>query len=898
MEKPKYFYLWAKTDKSGGTENTHPLIYHMLDVGTCTLALWNLALSEQTRRTFANFLKLETEAAGRLLAFWASLHDIGKAAPGFQRKYLPVLPSLKVAGFTFPEPTPKPAPHGQVSAWALETLLSNIPGHTAQVSKMIARAVGGHHGTWPQPSELQALARQIGDTGDETWRTARIEIVQAVRGVFNPPDAFRFPANQKDENALLTLFSGLVSVADWIGSMAEYFPFEPHYYTPQEYGQQSAKLAEEALHRLGWIGWQADGQLHSFTQMFPSFSPRPAQQAVFDAAENLPQPALLILEAPTGSGKTETALFLADTWLQTNLGHGIYIAMPTQATSNQMFGRVNQFLSSRYPQEAINYHLVHGGALLADKDFETNPIDIADDESAPQAGSIRAQGWFLPRKRTLLAPFGVGTVDQALMSVLQTRHFFVRMFGLGHKILVFDEVHAYDTYMSTLFERLLAWLRTIGTSVILLSATLPESTRQKLAAAWLGQKQVDLPQADYPRLTVVTGGQARTVLLPAPETRSLALSWIDGEPEKLAEHLAGRLEGGGCAAIICNRVARAQEVYHALKTAGIVEPVSLILFHARFPFAWREAIEKRVLEMFSKDRQRPEKAVVVATQVIEQSLDLDFDYMITDLAPIDLLIQRAGRLHRHSQNNIARPELLKHPVMAISQPIEIEGLPDFGRDERVYERAVLLRTWLALRERTSLALPQEISDLIESVYGKLSLPEDPAMARTLAEAEDKAQKERIGELVEAKKRLIPTPDDEELLYGRNEGLEEDDTRVHKAFRALTRMAEPGVSLICLHRAGDGLSLEPDSESGRIDLDKKPNRQQTRELLRYVVTIQRHDIVDYFANQGEHPAWKEVAALRYHYPVIFDEDGLYHLEGTSLTLFLSRETGLEIRKETA
>ncbi len=896
MEPPKYFYLWAKTDQEG-SEKIHPLIYHLIDVGECTLALWDYALSEQTRRTFADFLNLDIKATGRILAFWASLHDLGKAGPGFQRKYPPAVSVLKDIGFIFPEATPKPAPHGQVSAWALERLLPDEPGHSPDIAKKIGRAVGGHHGSWPSLIELQSLDRQIADKGDETWNSARVELIKVVRGVFSPPAAFQFPGDPQEENTLLALFSGLVSVADWIGSMSEYFTFEPSFFEPEEYARHSMKLAEDALCHLGWIGWQSDGQLQSFTQMFP-FPPRDVQQAVFNVAENLEQPALLVLEAPTGSGKTETALYLADTWLQTNRGRGIYVAMPTQATSNQMFDRVKRFLSSRYPDEVINYHLVHGGALLAEKDHEPESKDVADDESAPRAGSIRAQGWFLPRKRTLLAPFGVGTVDQALMSVLQTRHFFVRLFGLGQKVLVFDEVHAYDTYMSTLLERLLAWLRTIGTSVILLSATLPENTRQRLAAAWLGKKQVELPSANYPRLTLVTGQQVRVAPLPQPAPGTLNLAWIDAEVTGLTDELAGRLKAGGCAAVICNRVTRAQEVYEAVKKAGIVEPENLILFHARFPFDWREEIEKRVLDKFTKGGRRPHKAVVVATQVIEQSLDLDFDYMISDLAPIDLLLQRAGRLHRHSENDADRPALLKNPVMVIIRPEEIDGLPKFGRDEYVYEYAVLLRTWLALNGKHGLTLPQEISGLIESVYGAKTMPGDSVMAGAVEKAEEKAQRDSVKEIVEAKKRLIPAPNDEELMSGRNEGLEEEDPKVHETFRALTRYADPGVSLVCLHKAGGGQVLEPGGKGEKVELQNAPDRRQTRELLRRVVTVQHRDVVNYFMNRGEHPAWKETAALRYHYPVVFDEHGQFHLEGTSLTLVLDRETGLEIRKESA
>ena len=185
--------------------------------------------------------------------------------------------------------------------------------------------------------------------------------------------------------------------------------------------------------------------------------------------------------------------------------------------------------------------------------------------------STRSMTWFLPRKRSLLAPFGVGTVDQALMSVLQTRHFFVRLFGLSHKTVIFDEVHAYDTYMSTLFQRLLTWLRAVGTSVVLLSATLPAQTRRELVQAYAGDG-VDVPDAVYPAITWAANDQVGTVPLPLSESRVVALEWISRDSAAIVTQLRDALREGGCAAVICNTVGRSQEVYQAVRDAGLVAP--------------------------------------------------------------------------------------------------------------------------------------------------------------------------------------------------------------------------------------------------------------------------------------------------------------------------------------
>jgi CRISPR-associated endonuclease/helicase Cas3 len=633
--------------------------------------------------------------------------------------------------------------------------------------------------------------------------------------------------------------------------------------------------------------------------MFPATpNPNPIQAATFAAADGKELPALVILEAPTGTGKTEASLFLADTWLQKQAGKGIYIAMPSQATSNQMYERVGRFLMGRYPNEAINLHLVHGAALLREEE-SAQPQSIAQDENSLE-GTVKAESWFLPRKRTLLAPFGVGTVDQALLSVLQTRHFFVRMFGLAQKVVVFDEVHAYDTYMSTLFERLLRWLRSIGTSVILLSATLPEQTRRSLVSAWLGAGPANLPPAGYPRLTVVSAGQVETHPLPAPSSRTVLMNWAEPEPQAIAAHLADQLKEGGCAAVICNRVRRAQEIYQVVKDQGIVEPQHLILFHARFPFAWRDEIEKRVLTLFSKGGNRPHKAIVIATQVIEQSLDLDFDYMLTDLAPIDLLLQRAGRLHRHPQNDTNRPSALAEPRLAIARPLIQDELPDFGLDGYIYDKATLLCTWLTLQERENLILPEQTAKLIESVYGEnLVTGASENFSRALHGAREKARQVRAKEVHLAEQRLVSTPDDEDLLLRSNEDLEEDNPKVNDAFRALTRLGDSSVSIICLHNTKQGIALELDGSGAPLDLQKYPTMAQSKQFLKRAINVQHREVVIYVLSHDERKSnWKRSAMMREHYPILFDENGEYWSEDANFILKLTPEMGLEVLKKEA
>jgi CRISPR-associated endonuclease/helicase Cas3 len=483
-----------------------------------------------------------------------------------------------------------------------------------------------------------------------------------------------------------------------------------------------------------------------------------------------------------------------------------------------------------------------------------------------------------------------------MMCVMQARHFFVRLFGLGHKVVIFDEVHAYDTYMSAIFQRLLAWLRAVGASVIVLSATLPAQTRQNLVAAWNHSAPIPLPAAPYPRLTFADARGGMVHPLPKPASRTVTLQPIGIEPGAVIAHLHTALLGGGCAAIVCNRVRRAQEIYQAVKDSGLFAPEELILFHARFPFAWRQSIEESVLEKFGKNGGRPQRAVVIATQVIEQSLDLDFDFMISDLAPVDLLIQRIGRLQRHPSRDDHRPPGLSRPVLGLAWPDNTPAGPNFGDDEYVYDRSELLRTWIALQGRMQIVLPDQIDELIEQVYGETLAQISPEMIQMLQAADAHSRRKESQEILQARSRLVPKPQDEDLLYTSILGLAEDNPNIHKDFRALTRLADPGVLVICLHQTPHGLALEPDGMGAPLDLDTAPGREEIHALLQRGLNIQNPRAVQAILEIPAPAPWQHIAALQHYHPLVFDEMGQCRLSSAGLTLILSRETGLTIEKE--
>lgn len=899
---PPHRHLWAKTDRDTGKR--HLLLYHLLDVAQTARALWRDGVSEPVRRQISEWLGLDQDAAGRLVAFWAGLHDLGKASPIFQdhprmndglRKR--IKRELQAVGFEF-RTFSGFSRHEIISTWALDKqgLLKSEMGSEPRFARRIAAAVGGHHGDLPRAGALDPALLPPDHRGNAMWESARLELLRELKRLIQPPESVTVELETPQENALLMLLAGLVSVADWIGSNEDYFPYEEQFIETAQYAKRAADQADYALKQLGWLIRPTFSAELSFDSLFAA-PPRPIQERTIQAVETK-TPTLLILEAPTGIGKTEAALYLADRWMQRGVHTGLYMAMPTQATSNQMFGRVTRFLRARYPDDMVNLLLVHGQAEHQRTFVETQANTVEDIEG----NRVAALSWFMDRKRSLLAQFGVGTVDQAFMGVLQTKWFFTRLLGLSHKVIIFDEVHAYDTYMSALFTRLLEWLREIGASVIVLSATLPQEARQKLVAAYLGKDTVPLEKQPYPRVTVASGAMAEptVIALPQPPERTVCWEWTGRAPDAITQTLDTELRDGGCAAVICNTVERAQTVYEALCKGQ--NDCDVILFHARYPLCWRRATETDVLDKFGvPDKQgndspkRPPKAVVVATQVIEQSLDLDFDVMITDLAPIDLLIQRAGRLHRHKRNVRKGQDRL-----LITHPEAANSVPQFEKDVWVYELYLLLRTWATLRNAryaNAFHLPRDTDDLIESVYGASEIESDldAPLRDALAVAKRKMEKEIEDAEREANVRLVLAPDKENVLFPPQDGLEEDNPTIHPAFQALTRMDGPGLQVIGLHRTARGLTLERDGTGIVIKLEKKPTRDEIDALLDYAINVHHGAVVQHFLDRDDAlpETWKRTPALRYHRVAIF-EGGVYD-EIEKYRLVLSRRLGLQIIK---
>lgn len=887
-----YWYLWGKTDREPrpGRPDWHHVLCHLIDVAAAAEALLADPRAEHWTQRIAAALGAEVEPLRRRLPFLIGLHDLGKASPGFQCKSKTHLERLLAAGAPWPKRDPEPLRHdlelGRTFADTLAELRVLVPEGVSEwpFYQAVGHGICAHHGSFFKPGELTGMP-EIPRTGEEEWpweaewQRARGWLAAELRRLLGAP-AEPLSCRPRNLSAVMMLLNGFTILADWIGSDTDYFSPEglPDF---ERYVATARDAAHRAIHErnlLSFLRWQSDP---TFSALFPTRTARPVQQALdVEALPALPGQFLAIIEAPMGEGKTEAALLLACRAAFQCGCAGFYFALPTVATSNQMYGRVQRLLHG-LPGHRSVLALVNGLAEFH-SDVETALRTRKAPPAYPEEQGVYFDTWYLPRKRSLLAAYGVGTVDQALLCALNTRHVGLRLLGLAGKAVIIDEVHAYDLYMSTLLDTLLRWLRELGASVILLSATLPSARRAALLSAFAPEPlEATAPgEAPYPLISLAEAGGGSRELPSGEAARRLEVTLErrpDGERCR-AENVRRLLEevrGNGRAVWICNTVGEAQAVFRELERQAASRPHApeLLLFHARFLQADRREREAEVLARFGPppvdehgqplrswdEPGRP--AILVATQVVEQSLDLDFDLMVSQLAPIDLLLQRLGRLWRHpdrtERGGITAPRLvLLEPGMGD------EG-PEFGGSAWVYSRLILLRTLLLLKRREAgapLRLPGEIRKLVEAVY-----PPDAAALPSVEDAEAgglrpewfrsawaRQQRDEARQYAEARIRVLRDPLPGGDFYAvQNELVEDGAAESYLAMQ--TRLGRPSVR-VCLLPAGDALEQ-------RIRAADELRRDDARRVLDATVSLSAPALVKWVEA-------RRAAADRKHFPQAF------------------------------
>lgn len=705
--------IWAKSQDGG-----HGLLAHMLDVAATAEVILEWEPSATIDWAAAAF-GLPREHCRRWLAALVGLHDFGKAIPGFQAKWPDGMAIDEARGLAFPLHACGSTSHSCATAALLGSPLWQMTGVAASWIRHAIHAISAHHGFHFTEAEV-SNAKPINEPAQ--WGQARKAILEAYWQTLAPAGA---PAADELRLPAVNWLAGLTSAADWIASNPEWFPPGERRDALDDYYHHAQELAAIALRHVGWSRahelWDGPAELDTLLSRIaqrPGMQARRLQEAGDQLLKSAAGPSLLLVEAPMGEGKTELA-FLAHLRLQAANAHrGLYVAMPTQATGNALFERAQTFLEA-FARNPLDVQLVHGGASMNEQAQRLRTVHLRGIDH-DKGETLAASEWFSQRRRPLLSAYGVGTVDQALFSVLNVKHHFVRLWGLSNRVVVLDEIHAYDTYTSGLIDTLLQWLRALGSSVVLMSATLPAARRRELLAAW-GVDAGSVPESAYPRVLLADEGGVRARSFTPRTLPSIHLHGLGESVEALSAQVEALVGNGGCGAVIVNTVDRAQALYRRLRER--LDPgVPLLLFHARYPMDERGQREQQVLSSFGLSGERPQKAVMIATQVAEQSLDLDFDFMLSDLAPVDLLLQRAGRLHRHADR--------MRPVPHRQARLWVAGLgPEFPDLKEtawgfVYDSYILGRTWALLRDEVELDLPGDIDRLVQAVYGDEPLRED------------------------------------------------------------------------------------------------------------------------------------------------------------------------------
>jgi len=735
--------VWAKSwPFVGEVEQWLPLDQHLADAADVAGLLWDDWLADTVRDLVAAEVG-GRDAARRLLRFLAGVHDVGKASPAFAVQVARLSDRMVSTGLRHGATVlvdRAALRHEIASAAALETWFAEHTTVEEELRRSLSVVVAGHHGRFPSRATVTSARSDL--LGEGLWEEVRTLLIDraAERASVDWGDM----AGRRLSVACQAALSSVLILADWVSSDASCFPLIGVDVVP---GLPPTRGVESRRAREGWARarfprrWSAPQSPTDpsgmFRSRFPHLGePRQVQREVVETAATA-LPGLLLVEAPMGSGKTEAALLAAEVLAARSGASGIFVALPTQATSSAMFSRFRDYLK-RVPGDGVHtLALVHGKAALHEDAASLPAISAAmvmDDEPAARArrgGHVVpvAEVWARGRKRAALAQFVVGTIDQVLFAALLARHVVVRQLSLIGKVVVIDEVHAADTYMAVYLERALEWLGASRVPVVLLSATLPGERRRRLYEAYERGRRGDLAHVSDTAAALLAGEPGYPVVVASGEDRpavrtpqrtggsgaEVRLARLEDDLDLLVETLERLLKDGGCVAVVRNTVARAQETAAALEDVLGTDVVRLA--HSRFVDLDRRAHDRALLDELGPRGSRPHRRVVVGTQVLEQSLDIDLDLLVTDLAPVDLVLQRIGRLHRHSGRD--RPPPLRAPLCLVTGVVWDTVPRPVRGSVHVYGAYPLLAAAHVLAEHLDgrpLSLPDDIAPLVSRAY--------------------------------------------------------------------------------------------------------------------------------------------------------------------------------------
>ncbi|WP_435834148.1 CRISPR-associated helicase Cas3' [Streptomyces albogriseolus] len=927
--------LWGKSAARNRGQR-HLLLGHLLDTAAVAGLIWDQYLS----RAFRQRLDEISGGRGQLWFMWVcGIHDCGKACPAFQAMDEAEAAPVLAAGLTWgrlPADRQKRWRHDVAGAVLLmPRLITEWGGEEA--AGWVWPLVAGHHGTFPSAAALRP------PRGAQGRGAAWEQVQRAVVDVFTRAVGFEDLADVRPVDSLRKAeqlaLSGLIVMADWIASDSSQFPGLADAGLISFAGaRRRAEAAWERLRLRG--GWRdlvlPENPLDPLTCRL-RVQPRASQRELVERAWSMPAPGLLVAEAPMGEGKTKAALAAAEV-LAARFGlDGVFVAMPTQATSDPMYEQVLRWVHTFDPALESQVALLHGrrrfntwwrsvwegkprpegeGCGCCENGGRHDAVDVTADDfgaidedadygmvsaqpSTDRATNLGADGpafWFLGDKRGLLTAFAVGTVDHILHAATRTRHVMLRFAGLAGKVVVVDEVHAADVYMRQFLVEALRWLGQAGVPVVLLSATLPPAQRQQFVDAYLsgvlGMADVHQPvpePAGYPCVTVAYGVDGQAV---AETSREAVRSWRESAPVRLAwlpdtDPMGTRVAAavretvadGGVALVVVNQVDRAQAIYRDLRD-GCFDGV-LHLLHARLCAAHRAGRTGECLRLMGPQAgdDRPKRMVVIATQLAEQSFDVDADVLITDLAPTDLLLQRIGRLHRHSGTR--RPAAHRVPRVLVTGVAPGKGgTPRFLRASKViYGEWSLLRAAALVTEAAGAltdagesaasgwSIPADVPGLVARAYGSTEICPagwNEAGAWEQWQAKEREREKTAEEYLLCRRREWAFPTLEGLHYAGSRAASEEQ------LDAVVRDGEPSVEVVIVrwasggYRAVDGTWL---GVHGEVDDDEVTDR-----LMGGTVRLPPRLTDAARAELSPLPGWAGRPWLRYRLALVLEEDG--------------------------
>ncbi|MBR6580445.1 MAG: CRISPR-associated helicase Cas3' [Ruminococcus sp.] len=859
-----------------------PLYMHLKDTAGIMKKLTEEFLSE----SFCKSCDLCREEFEKVTTFLAYAHDIGKATIGFQYKIGQHLPDrvkvlehekLLIPSYMSSDSVQK-TPH----ALAGEAILRyfNCP-------EGIAAVVGAHHGIPAEcgtlrdnelddkPQEIVGYENYYGDNNKEFLEEIWLSFIQDALDYSGYESLRELP---QLNSAAQMILSGLIIAADWIASNIEYFPLID--IEDEGDGICYNKRIENAWEKIDfpemWKSIRKEYSNEDFNDVF-SFEPRNTQRELLDIVEKSENAGLYILEAPMGCGKTEASLASAELMAAKFGKNGMFFGMPTQATANGIFPRIMNWAEKQSQEYFHSIQLKHGSSAL-NKAFMEIQKGIPDKEND---SGIIIHKWFCDNKKACLADFVVATVDQMLMMALKRRHVMLLHLGLSEKVVIIDEVHAYDAYMNQYLERALQWLGTYHTPVILLSATLPANRRMSLIRAYLGIKKSDIKFEEnkaYPLLTWTDGVNIYQKSLSYIGThKSVKINQCHND--EIIDIVKTVIDSGGCVGIILNTVNRAQTTAEMVRNE-ITDNV--LLYHAQYIMTDRAEKESELLERIGKSSTTETRNgfVVVGTQVLEQSLDIDFDLLITDVCPMDLLLQRLGRLHRHDRDY--RPIEAKEPVCYV--------ITDEYEDEKSGSRTIyggwLLKETLEFLPGT-ITLPDDISPLVQKVYN--------------AADDSEEYRNYIGDIKILQSRacsfLIDSSDDsiDDTIHNLL-----DRTFYDNNAEASVRDGVSSIEVLAMQKKNDDTICFMDGTPLSVQLTDEECQRIAEQKLRLPSRFSNRRFIDDYIKEIENKckkyveAWQKFYLLNGQLVLFFDES--YEAELGGYKLKYSYENGLICEKE--